>query len=260
MTSSTALTPSPSEPAVSTDAGSRGGLRILSRLIALGFAVNTGVCAFIAVGMAPLNTEWIPAWAALTLINLVAVYAHWVGRDWARGYGLGLALWALVCSAQSTFVLGLQPFVTAGMAGMVLLVGLLLLDRREGGPGGRHLVSMVLASAAVPCAVIYGLAPQHTWLVTAGVLGGAGVVVSGAWGVCRGRTWGLLAGLAGAILLSVTVAKAQHAGWLLHPHPILPNSNPLALLGLGITGSVLSLASSLVFLAPIVRFLVRREG
>ena len=253
MDPSTALVPTPSDPPEAPGAG----LRILSRLAALGFMVNVVLCVVVAAGMAPLNTEWIPAWSGLALINLVAVYAHWTGRDWARGYGLGLALWALICTTQSTFVLGLQPLITAGMGGMLLLVAVQLLDRREGGPTGRHLLSMVLASTAVPCAVIYGLAPQHSWQVTAGVLGGALVVVSGAWGVCRGRTWGLLAGLAGAILISVTIAQAQHAGWLLHPHPLLPDSNPIALLGLGIAGAVLSFASTLPFLVPIIRFLRR---
>lgn len=215
------------------------------------------MCGVIAAGMAPLNTEWIPGFTGLGLIYLVAARAQWTGRSWARGYGLGIAVWGLVANVQASFVLGPGPLLLVAMGVCLGLVVLQLLARGSNEPSGRLLLSMILASAAVPCAVIYGLAPQHTWLVSAGVLGGALLVVSGAWGVCRGRTWGLLVGLGGAILITVTIAEAQHVGWLLHPHPLLPRSNPLALLGLGIAGAVLSFVSTLLFLSPMVRFLLR---
>ncbi len=220
----------------------------------LGIAIAFGV---IAAGMAPLNTEWIPAWSALAMTYLVGAHAQWTARPWARGYGLGIAIYCLFSSLQAVLVLGLHPLAMTGATVCALLVVLQLLCRGDDEPAGRHLLSMVLASMAVPCAVVYGLAPQHTWLVTAGVLGGAAVAVSGTWGVCRGRTWGLFASLAGAILITVSLFSAQHAGVLHHPHPILPNTGSLALLAMGIVSATLCFGSALVFLVPIIRFLRR---
>jgi len=220
-------------------------------------AGGAALCGVIAAGMVPLNTEWIPGWAGLALVFSMAAYAQWTARPWARGYGLGITVWGLAGTVQATFVLGAEPLVLSVVGILAVLVVVQLSARGNDEPGGRHLVSLMLASAAVPCAVIYGLAPQHTWLVSAGVLGGAALVSGGAWGVCRGRTWGLLLGLVGAVLVSVTIARAQHLGWLVHPHPLLPNENPLALLGLGIASAVLSFASALVFVVPMVRFLRR---
>lgn len=252
--SPTALVPQPAAPQTS---GSPRGERVFRRLAAVLLTGIAAMCGVIAAGMVPLNTEWIPGWIGLTLIYLVAAHAQWTGRRWARGYGLGITLWGLVANVEALLVLGLQPLLLTAVGLCLALVLLQLLGRGRDEPGGRLLLSMMFASAAVPCAMIYGLAPQHTWLVSAGVLGGALLVVSGAWGVCRGRTWGLLVGLAGAISITVTIAKAQHVGWLLHPHPLLPRDNPLALLGLGIAGAGLSFAATLLFVAPMVRFLVR---
>lgn len=253
MESQTALVPSSPAP-------ERAAWHVIARRIAsVGLLGVAGLCGYIAAEMVPLNTEWIAGWVGLALVCAVGAHAQWNGRPWARGYGLGITVWGLVVSAQACFVLGPHPFTLTGLAGMAALTLLQLLGRGESEPGGRHLLSMALASAAVPCATIYGLAPQHTLLVSGGVLGGALVVLAGAWGVCRGRTWGLLLGLAGSIVMGLTLAQAQTVGWLQHPHPLLPQTKPLALLALGIAGVGLSFLSSAIFLAPMVRFVLRGD-
>ena len=74
------------------------------------------------------------------------------------------------------------------------------------------------------------------------------------------KTWGLLAALFGAGLIAVTIASARQVGWLMHPHPLLPNENPLALLGLGVAAATFAFGAAVPYLGPIVRFLVREPA
>lgn len=224
--------------------------------IAAGVAV---MVAIIAWGLFPSNSEWIPAWSALGALYAVTAVGLWRLRRWSRWFALGLGLWGLVCFVQSSLVVGTVPLIVAGVAVHAGFVAALLLMPGFDGElrQGRLAFSMVTASAAVPCAAIYGLAPQNSLGVAAGVLGGALAVAAGAWGVCRGRTWGLLAGIGGALIVAVTVADARHAGWLLHPHPLLPSRNPLALLALGIAAAALALLSTVPFWSAMARVLRR---
>lgn len=229
------------------------------RLAALAALAVSGCCLVVSAGMWPLNLEWIPGFTALVILYAVAAAGLWSGRGWARYLGLGTALWGLVCFVQATFVIGPQRFALAGIALHALMLLFTLVQRpAEGGAvDRRHAFAMTCANAALPCALVYGLAPQHDWLVGAGVIGGAAVVVAACAGLGRGRTWGLFAALFGAVLIAVTTARAPAAGWLVHPHPILPNENPLALLGLGVAASSMAFIAVTPYFGPIVRFLMR---
>jgi hypothetical protein len=231
---------------------------ICNTIAALVSAGVGGLSLVVAGGMWPDNLEWAPAFAALAGLYLLAAFGLWRGRGWGRFVGLGVGLWGLACFGETAVVIGVPPWVIAGLALhslMLVFAGACRAEVVE----RRHGFALTMVGAALPCALIYGLAPQHDWLTSAGVLGGAAVVVAATAGLGRGRTWGLLAALAGAVLIATTTAAARPLGWLLHPHPILPNENPLALLGLGIAASILAFAATVPYLGPIVRFLARSE-
>ncbi len=229
---------------------------LLGRIAAVATATLAAGSVLVTAGMWPLNAEWMPAFVGLVGLYAVLTYGLWTGRSWSRFTAMGVSIWGLACFLEASIFLGIVPLTLTGLALHALVLIFAGLMRAEAFDR-RHAFALVMASAAVPSALIYGLAPQHDWLTTAGVLGGAGVVVAATAGLGRGKTWGLLAALFGAGLIAVTIAFARHVGWLVHPHPILPNENPLALLGLGVAAATFAFGAAVPYLGPIVRFLVR---
>jgi len=236
---------------------SPGARPVLTRLASLTAAVIALGSAVVAATMLPNNTEWIPAWLGLAAVFGAASRGLWQGKGWAHAFALGLSLWGLVCFVESSIVAGICPFFVVGTVLHAGLVGLLLLTWRGWGLHGRLAFTTAAVGAALPCAALYALAPQQSWTVTLGVLGGALVLAAGTWGICRGRTWGLLAALAGAVGVVLTITEAAALGWLQYDHVFLPSSNPLALQVLGLAAAVLAVAAVAPWLGSMLRFLVR---
>lgn len=218
-------------------------------------ALAVGLASLVvAGGMWPDNLEWAPAFVGLAALYGVTAAGLWSGRRWGRFLGLGLGLWGLTCFVESAVVVGMHGWLGLGLGLHVLLLAGAAFGRSSG-VDRRHGFAMTMAGAALPCALIYGLAPQSELLVAAGVLGGAATLVAATAGLGRGKSWGLLAALAGAGAIAATTAAAPALGWLAHPHPILPNENPLALFGLGVAASTLAVLAVVPYLGPIARFL-----
>lgn len=213
------------------------------------------VCATIGGLLGPADVEWMPLWGALASVYVVLAAALWREHPAARPVGLALALGGLACSIQGWVVAGPMPLMLWGVVGHgVWTASLLFVPRRVSRRNG---VAVALAGAAIPCALMYGLAPQQDPWTTVGMLTGAGLVLTSALGVSRGRTWGLLLAPLGAVAVGSTVASSPRCGCLTDGHPLLPEAG-LAITALGVAAAVLATLAFLVYVAPMVRFVRRR--
>jgi hypothetical protein len=239
--------------------------------LAASAAVGTAALMF-ATGatMQTVDAPWRLPWAAMGVAYLVAAWAIRARTVWARGFAIGLGLWGVALNVEALVMLspyglpaapmtvGAMLFFGMGLALQALLTGAALKLRRAD-VSTRAVVSLVLASGALPCALIYGLAPQSSWLVSVAVVAAASLVVAGGTGIAKGKTWGLLAQIAGAASLAATLPFASELGWLAGHHPFLPTGNPLALRWLGIGAVMLASGATLPFLGPIVAYLLGRQ-
>lgn len=228
----------------------------MSARIAAGLAlVPAGVCASVGALLGPADVGWGPLWGSLAVVYVLVAAALWREHPASRPAGLALALGGLVCSAQGWVVAGPSPLMIGGVAGHALWsMAVLLTPRRL---SRRQASAIFLASASVPCAIIYGLAPQQDLAAMLGMLAGAMLVLGSAVGISRGRTWGLLLAPVGAIAICTTVAGAPQCGCLADAHPMLPQAG-LAVMAMGVAAAVLSTVAFAVYVAPIVRFLRNR--
>jgi hypothetical protein len=216
-------------------------------------ATLAGAAAAITVGMWPANVAWVPAWTAVSVLYVVCALALWRGRDWARAFSLGVAGWGLGAWLQGCVALGLTPLTITATLGHALLFGLVAISR-DGLPP-RHRWSLTLASASLPSAIAFGLAPQQSLPVALLCAGGGLALVAGAVGVARGKTRGLIIGLVAAPAIAGSVLVTPGRSWLLHPHAILPHGSPVMMDVLGICAAALAIAAILPFAGPIRRFL-----
>lgn len=220
--------------------------------------------------MSANDAGWRLPWGALGTVYFVTALALARRARWARGFGLGLGMWGVALNLEALFMLssfgypaepmtlGAKVFFGSGLAASMLLTGATAATRAEGQPR-RVLASLVFAAASVPCALVYGLAPQASWLVSAAVLAAASLVAAGSTGIARGKTWGLFASIAGALSLAGTLPFAQELGWLHGPHPFLPTGNPLALHWLGMGAVGLATMSVVPFVGPVIAFLLGKS-
>jgi hypothetical protein len=219
-------------------------------------AALAGAAAAITIGSWPANAEWIPAWSALGILYLACGLALWRDRDWARALTLGVAGWGLGACIEASFALGPSSLTLVATLGHALLFGLVAILPDALPP--RHRWSLTLAAAALPCALAFGFAPQHSLATTIVVVASALTLVAGTAGVARGRTWGLLLALVGAPAVAASVLVTPSTRALRHAHPILPHQNAVMIDVLGLCAAGLALAALVPFLGPIARFL-RRE-
>ncbi len=218
------------------------------------------VAAMNAYGTLGVGADWLAAWVSASALYSVAGVGLWRGAPWARSLTLGMVTWGLIAWVQSMFAgLGGHPLILGVIAGHGLAVVLLAfapcdLERR-------HRWSLVLAGAALPGALMYGLAPLQEATTRIMLVGGAGLLFSMAVGIARGRTWGLLAAVAAVPMLCSGAFVAPPVVSIALMHPLLPQGvmphGVLLIRFLGISAGVLAFASVLPFAGPIVRF-VRR--
>ena len=239
--------------------------------LAAGASVGTAALMF-ATGatMQTVDAPWRLPWAAIGVAYLVAAWAIRARTVWARGFAIGLGFWGVAFNVEALVMLspdglpaapmtlGAKLFFGTGLALQALLTGAALKMPRAD-LSGRTVASLVLASGALPCALIYGLAPQSSWLVSAAVVAAASLVVAGSTGIAKGKTSGLLAQIAGAASLAATLPFASELGWLAGSHSFLPTGNPLALRWLGIVAVLLASGATLPYLSPIVAYLLGRQ-
>lgn len=241
-------------------------------------AAVAGVSALVASSLMTLtgatmsvyDAGWRLPWGALGTAYFVTALALARRARWARGFGLGLGLWGVALNLEALVMLssfgypaepmtlGAKLFFGSGLAASTLLTGATAASRAEGQPR-RVLASLVFAAASVPCALVYGLAPQASWLVSAAVLAAASLVAAGSTGIARGKTWGLFASIAGAVSLAGTLPFTRELGWLHGPHPFLPTGNPLALHWLGMGAVGLAAMSVVPFVGPVIAFLLGKS-
>jgi hypothetical protein len=223
--------------------------------LAAGTAVALAICAgVITAGLFPQNGDWGPAWIGLTLLYGAGAVALWQRRPWAREFMLGVAGWGLCAWIDAVAVLGFSSLTVSATVGHALMVGLAALVPAS--LSRRHSWSLLLASAALPCGIAFGLAPEQSLGMASAMLGGTGLLLVGAIGLARGRTWGLLTQLAGAPLVAFAAFYAPRIAWLEASHPMLPD-NGILLSFVGMCAAALALASFVPFAGPVVRHLRR---
>jgi hypothetical protein len=218
---------------------------------ALALATSAGT---ITAGLFPANAGWAPAWIGLTGLYVVGAVALWKGRGWAREFMLGVAGWGFCAWLDALVVVGPSTLTVAATFAHALMIGLAALvpARLE----RRHSWSLLLASAALPCGIAFGLAPDQPLLLAATMLVGAGMLVTGATGLARGRAWGLFMQLAGAPMMAAAAWYAPKVAWLQANHPVLPD-NGVLLSFIGMCAAVLAAASWIPFVGPVSRHLRR---
>ena len=152
-----------------------------------------------------------------------------------------------------------MTLVLGVIGGHVVSVGLLLAS--PCGLARRHRISLVLAGAALPGALMFGLAPLQDLATRVMLVGGAGLLFSMSVGLARGRTWGLLAGIFAVPMLATGAFVAPPTVSIAFMHPLLPEGSMpggvLLLRLLGVTSAALALASVVPFVGPVVRFVSR---
>lgn len=257
---------------VSNDEAQRASRRSAAAAMASGLSalVASALMTLTGATMSAYDAGWRLPWGALGTAYFVTALALARRARWARGFGLGLGLWGVALNLEALVMLssfgypaepmtlGAKVFFGSGLAASMLLTGATAATRTEGQPR-RVLASLVFAAASVPCALVYGLAPQASWLVSAAVLAAASLVAAGSTGIARGKTWGLFASIAGAVSLAGTLPFARELGWLHGPHPFLPTGNPLALHWLGMGAVGLAAMSVVPFVGPVMAFLLGKS-
>ncbi len=218
------------------------------------------IAAMTAFGTIRMGADWLPAWGSASALYTIAAVGLWRGTPWARSLTLGVVTWGLVAWVQSAIAcLGGLPLVIGVIAGHVVAVGLLLLTPCA--LETRHRVSLVLAGAALPGSLMFGLAPLQDPITRLMLVGGAALLFAMSVGLARGRTWGLLAGLLAVPMLATGAFVAPSTVSIALMHPLLPEahapSGVLLLRVLGVTSAALALASVMPFAGPVLRF-VRR--
>lgn len=214
-----------------------------------------GVAAAIGFEMPATDASWIPAWSAIAVLYTALAVVIWQRRPFARSMALGVCLAGLISSVQGLMVAGPQPILLLGAVGHGLWTVALLAARTD--LDRRHQAALACAGAAVPCAVMFGLAPQQEPITTLGVFVGAALVVACTIGLAKGKTWGLLIAPLASAAVILSVGHATGAGHLSAPHPMLPD-NPIALTALGVSAAILCAMSFVFYLGPLVRFLRRK--
>ncbi len=228
----------------------------LHRVAAVATLLLSAAAAMFAYGSLQANLVWLPAWIALSALYTVAGVGVWRAEPWAPSLTLGVVLWGGLAWTQSMFGLGVNPLTVTAAGGHWAAVALLavtpsMLERR-------HRVSLAMAGAALPGAVLFGLAPMQTLTVSAVLMVGTALLFAMAMGIARGRTWGLLAaGLAVPMIVAGVVLAPATVG-MEGPHPMLPAwvqfRGVLLLRFVGVVAASLAFASVLPFFGPIVRF------
>ena len=219
------------------------------------------VAAMTAFGTLEMGAQWLPAWASASALYTVAAVGLWRGAPWSRSLTLGVVTWGLVAWVQSSIaLLGPLPLVLGVIGGHLVAVGLLLAS--PCGLERRHRISLVLAGAALPGALMFGLAPLQDPTTRVMLVGGAGLLFSMSVGLVRGRTWGLFAGLLAVPMLATGAFVAPPTVSITFMHPLLPEGSMpggvLLLRLLGVTSAALALASVVPFVGPVVRFVSRQ--
>lgn len=223
--------------------------------VASGVALALAVCAgAITVGLFPQNADWAPAWIGLTVLYGFGAVALWQSRRWARAFMLGVAGWGLCGWIDAWAVLGPSGLTISATAGHALLLAAAAFV--PAALPRRHAWSLLLASAALPCGLAFGLAPGQSAGLAAAMLIGTGLLVVGATGLARGRTWGLFTQLAGAPLIAWAATFTPRVAWLEASHPYLPD-NGILLSFVGLCAAVLAAASFIPFAGPVLRHLRR---
>ncbi len=243
------------EPAAATANASE--ISVLHRGAAVAVGLLALAASAIAWGMVPGNLGWMPAWVGVAALYAVGAAALGQARPWARSLMLGVVLCGLGGWVQSTCVLGFTALTMTATGGHGLALALLVCTRCS--LSGRHRGSLLFCGAALPCAMMFGLAPMQSVTTTAITTVGAGLLFASAVGLARGRTWGVLAALLAGPVLATGAWLAPELISLTAPHPLLPPNGLLVqLVGVGAVG--LAFAAAAPFLAPIVRFVAARTA
>lgn len=231
---------------------------LVHRVAAVVVLALSCVAATAAFGTVELGAAWLPAWTAASALYTIAGVGLWRGVPWARSLTLGVVGWGLATWVQSAFAcFGADPLVLAVIGGHVLAVGATALASCDLAP--RHRISLLLAGAALPGALIFGLAPLQDPATRVLLVGGAALLFSMTVGLARGRTWGLGMGLVAVPMLVCGAFAAPSTLTIVDMHPMLDPmpQGTLLLRFLGISTACLAVASVLPFVGPVLRF-VRR--
>lgn len=215
-----------------------------------------GVAAAIAMQLNASDSSWIPAWSAIAVLYTALAVVVWQRRPFARSMALGVCLAGLIAAVEGLIVAGPQPLMIWGTAGHAAWTVALMLARTD--LDRRHQASLACAGAAVPAAVMFGLAPQQEPITTLGVFVGAALVLTSMVGLAKGKTWGLLVAPIASAAVALSVGYATRAGHLSAPHPMLPE-NPIALTALGVSAAILCAMAFGFYMGPLVRFLKRQD-
>ena len=229
--------------------------KTITHRIAAGLAiVPAATCTAVGALLGPDDLDWAPVWGALALMFVWVAWSLWSERPHGRAGAAGLAIGGLLACVQGTYVVGLIPLLAFGLFGHAAWTASVLSIPRE--LDRRHETAVALATAAIPCAIVYGLGPQQELSTALWMLGGAGAVWVSAIGISRDKTWGLLVAPLAAAVVASTVMLAPRCGCMENPHPMMPQAG-FAVAGLGVAAAVLSAAVFVVYLGPMIRWLRR---
>lgn len=209
-------------------------------------------CTAVGALLGPDDVMWAPVWAAAALTYVWIAAALFAQRSHAAPGALGLALGGVAACVQGLVVVGPIPLLVAGLVGHAVWSATLLATPRELAP--RHQLAVALATLALPCAAVYGLAPQQSTETAVWMLGSAATVWTAAVGISRDRTWGLLLAPLGALAVTVTVWSAPSCGCLENAHVLMPRGG-LAVGLIGAAAAVLSAAVFVLYVGPMTRWL-----
>lgn len=212
------------------------------------------VAATVAFGTVELGAQWLPAWVAASALYTIAGVGLWRGAPWARSLTVGVLFWGLLAWVQSAIAcLGAPPLLLAVIGGHA--VALLAAKFTPCTLERRHRISMLLAGAAVPGALFFGLAPLQDPTTRLLLVGGATLLFLMTVGLARGRTWGLLFGLAAAPLLVTAAFVAPAMLDISQMLPLLEQPRGFLMMRfVGVVCAVLAVGCVLPFVGPAVRF------
>ncbi len=191
--------------------------------------------------------------AALYLIGVIGWLAR---RPWAPWYSLGVGALGTIGLIDVFLAHGLTGVVTFGFPLHVcmLVAGLVEGWLQRPRLNLREILSTSLATAALPGALIFGLAPYESSATAVKVLVCSLSLLGSVIGLCRGRAWALLLLPAAAVGLVASVFTSPASVAMEVAHPMFPVNATVNVFGLGLASASLGVAALLPWVPALVRF------